>query len=121
MSTEETKKTELTLVGPCRLSYANLWRTRANMKGEQQYDVVLLFPKENNEFCPDATRSLDAAREGIKKCAAAKVPAKKPYGVPLLDGDKTGKNPGYWYMTAKSTYAPAVVDPQVRPITEHDE
>ena len=39
----------------------------------------------------------------------------------MLDGDKTGKNPGYWYMTAKSTYAPAVVDPQVRPITEHDE
>ena len=120
MNTEETKKTDLTLVGPVRLSYANIWRPRKNLKGAMQYDVVLLFPKDSNGFCSDAVRSIKAAQDGIKECAQAAIPAKVIYGIPFLDGDKTGKNPGYWYMTAKGSYAPAVVNPQVQPITEND-
>lgn len=119
--TQEPKKNALTLVGPCRFSYANLWRPRQNLKNEMQYDVVLLFPKQNNEFCPDAKKSLDAAKAGIKACAETMIPQGKQYGIPLMDGDKTGKNPGYFYMTAKGSYAPAVVGPDTVPVSEGGE
>ena len=119
--TTEPKKTELVIVGPCRLSYANIWKARKNLKNEMQYDVVLLFPKENNEFCPDAKKSIKAAMDGIKACAGLMIPAGAKYGVPFMDGDRTGKNAGHYYMTAKSSFAPAVVNPAVQPITEQDE
>lgn len=119
--TQDKPKPALTLVGPCRASYANLWKARKNLRDEMQYDIVLLFPKENNEFCPDAERSINAAKMGIKAAADAKFPAGAKYGVPLLDGDKEGKYPGFYYMTAKSSYAPAVVGPDLVPVRETDE
>lgn len=121
METQETKKNNLTLVGPCRFSYANIWKPRANLKGKEQYSVVLLFPKESNEFCPDAGKSIDAAKAGMKACAEESIPKGRQYGVPFLDGDKTGKYPGHYYMNAKSDFPVAIVGPDTVPVAENGE
>jgi len=121
MSTKETKKTNRTLVGPVRLSYAWIYKPRASLRdGNDQYSAVLLFPKTANKFCSDPKQSLAAARDGIKAAAEAKFPKGAKYGIPLLDGDKEEKYPGHWYMNAKGDFAPAVVNPQVQPVTESD-
>lgn len=118
----ETTPTK-TFVGPVRLSYANIFKPRPNTfkGGKEEYSVVLLFPKEPNEFCPNPNISLDLAKSAMKAAANEKFPAGAKYGVPLKDGDKDeAKYPGYWYMNAKSDYAPEILGPDRIPVTAKD-
>ena len=110
------------IVGPVRLSYLNVFATRHNdQRNEDEYDAVLLFPKENGEHQPDAQGEIKAVQQAIVALKNGKFGAdfKGVWASALKDGDKElrkndgePKNPGYWYMNvrAKAQYPPKLMD-----------
>lgn len=128
MSTETPVKTNVTLVGPCRLSYLNVFKPRKNdLNGEMEYSVRLLIPKKPTDKCPDPRSSIDSIAAAIKAAKAEKIPDVKVWDNPLRDGDteldsNTGepKEPGFWYINAKAkeAYPPDLIDAKRLPVTQ---
>jgi hypothetical protein len=118
------------IVGPVRLSYANVFRPRKNTQraGEPlEYSVVLMIPKEGNEFIsdPDAEKAALAKRLGeVAVEKFGRTPGKMHN--PLRNGDTDvgsdgePKYPGYWFVnaSAKEEYPPVIVDARARPLDE---
>jgi len=115
------------IFGPCRLSYLTVFKPRMNeLKKEEQYSVVLLFPKKDNDFCKDANANIQFVAQMIKTAAAEKFgDSVKKYEIPMKDGDVETdsegepKHPGYRYMRvmAKVEYPPVLIDGNRRPVT----
>lgn len=108
------EKTKVT-TGKCRLSYVNVFKARTNLKGDkEEYSVVLLIPKKDKASLDKIKGAIAAAMDrGITD----KWKGKKPKNLwnPLRDGDedKADEHPEYagmYYLNAKSTQKPLVID-----------
>lgn len=118
------------IVGPVRFSYMHVFQPKSNdMKdGAFEYSVTLLFPKENNEFQPEAKEEIAELRKALNSAVYAKWGDKPPANLrsPLRDGDKEIDNqgepkaPGYWFMnvSAKEQYKPLLIDGERNPVKE---
>lgn len=120
MATKVKDSETLIIIGPCRLSYMNVFKARKNKSRNDElwFDAVLLIPKKPNEFCANPTEELAAIAAAIKAAAMRDIGTDaKGYIKPLLDGDTVppGKDeaphPGYWYLATRSPeqYPPILV------------
>jgi len=121
----------IALVGPVRLSYMSVFKPRMNDSREvEEYSVVLLIPKANNQFQKDAAAEISGIASTIKEVLAAKF-AKAPavWENCMKDGDKelnsnTGepKYPGYWFISTRTTvdYPPALINGTKEKVTASD-
>ncbi len=119
-----TEKREAIIVGPCRVSYANLFKPRKNdINGRVEYSAVLLLPKEVHKNQADPNGQLTKIKDAMKAAAVEKFGANPPAGLkwPLKDGDKETNDegqprwPGYMYMTVMSYAETSDGDPKDGP------
>lgn len=118
---------EVTLIGPVRLSYLSVFKPRKNdLNGEMEYSVRLLIPKTPTDKCPNPKALAKIAADAIKAAAVAKLGDKiSNYDNPLRDGDTeldandNPKEPGYWYINAKAKedYPPDLLNASRIPAT----
>lgn len=122
-------------VGPARFSYMNIFSPRKTDRGEYQYSIVLLIPKEPHKFCPEPDKEVEGIKAAIRAAAQSdKLKKAKNWAQPLKDGDKEvngdgqPKYPGYWYIGAKAftrdregneKLGPVVRDGKNTPISAH--
>lgn len=110
MATETPVKTNVTLIGPVRLGYLNVYEPRKNdLNDKYEYSVRLMIPKQPTEKCPDPKGIAKTCADAIKAAAAAKLGDKiTNYDNPLRDGDTETnsegqpKEPGYWYINCRA-------------------
>jgi hypothetical protein len=127
MSTATTKEPVKTKVvtGKTRLSYVNLLEPAA--VGDDQtkkYSVSVIIPKSDKETVSKIKKGIQAAIEAGKDSVfKGKIPAK--LDTPLRDGDEDRpEDEAYansWFINAKSTQKPGIVDKALNPILEADE
>lgn len=119
------KGKEATVVfGPCRLSYTHLFNKYAP-DGDQsagKYMTNVLIPKEDK----DVIKAINEAVEAAKKAAiVSKWGGKEPkkLDLPLRDGDEKEDEvyEGCYYLNAKCSTRPGIVDRDREPITDGDE
>lgn len=112
--------------GPCRLSYTHLF-TKYAPDGDQEngkYMTNVLIPKDEKETIKAIESAIEAAKKaGIVSKWDGKEP--KKLDMPLRDGDtdKEGDEiySGHYYVNAKSTSRPGIVDKKKAPIVDEDE
>lgn len=127
---------KLIVTGVVRLAYPNLYKPRPNnmdTSKPDEYGVVVLFPKENHQYQPDAESEIKDFQLFMKSVAVAKWganPGKVSYA--LKDGDVETNNdgdprhPGYWYLRCNAAcqypsgdkFQPIVLDGQKKLMTE---
>lgn len=126
MITPIVKDTKV-VFGPCRLSYTHLFN-KFNPDGDAdkgKYMTNVLIPKEEKE-------TVKALKQAIEKARTAAIAAKwggkepKNLDLPLRDGedkenDPDGIYPGHFYVNAKCSTRPGVVDKNKVPITDEEE
>mgnify|MGYP003652790425 FL=1 len=112
---------------PARISYAKIFTPETNdLSGKDEYSCMVLIPKSD-------TKTVNAVKTAIKLAIKGKFGDKRPTGlrIPLRDGDKagdggvpSGAQPGtspygdHYFVNAKNTRQPGVVDEKRRPIIE---
>lgn len=116
------------IVGPARLSYLAAFKPRHNdLRGEDEYSVVLLIPKAPSQFCQAPKAELEGVAKAITAAAQEKfkeIP--KVLDRPLKDGDKEfngegeAKYPGYWFLGARSSveYPPVLIGGDQNPVVD---
>jgi hypothetical protein len=99
------------ITGKVRLSYANLFKPRAQEAGQEpKYSVCVLIPKSDKETVAKVKAAIDAAKEKGADQWGGKVPA--GLKMPLRDGDTERDSPeykGHWFVNANSKQKPGVV------------
>ena len=110
MSTAKDAGTKV-ITGKVRLSYANLFKPRAQEAGQEpKYSVCVLIPKSDKETVAKVKAAIDAAKEKGAEMWGGKVPA--GLKMPLRDGDTERDSPehkGHWFMNASSKQKPGCV------------
>lgn len=102
------------LTGKVRLSYANLFKPKANDEGEEKYSTMLLIPKSDKETLEKIKSAIEAA---IDKGKSDKWLGKVPGGLkkPLRDGDEEHPDDetyaGHYFMNASASQKPQVAKP----------
>ncbi len=127
---------KLIVTGVVRLAYPNLYRPRPNnmdTSKPDEYGVVVLFPKENTEFQPNAASEIQDVQMFMKSIAVAKWGAnsgKVSYalkdGDVELNNDNEPRHPGYWYLRCNAPckfpsgdeFKPTIIDGSKRVLTE---
>ena len=112
------------IFGPCRLSYSHLF-SRYSPDGDPasgKFMTNVLIPKSEKE----TVRAIEAAIEAAKRAATvAKWSGKEPKKVemPLKDGDDKDDEVynGHFYINAKCSTRPGIVDKNGLPITDEEE
>lgn len=115
---------------PARISYAKIFSPEKNdLSGKDEYSCMVLIPKSD-------TKTVNAIKTAIKLAIKGKFGDKKPSGlrIPLRDGDKegdggvpSGAQPGtapygdHYFVNAKNTRAPGVVDQKRRDIIDSNQ
>ena len=116
--------------GPCRLSYAHLMQKHSfdNNEANAKYSTWVLIPKEEKQTVEAIRKAIEFARqEGIKskKSWFDKKGNLVELHDPLMDGDTanddSGVMDGHWYLNAKCSTRPGVVDKQKNPIMDEEE
>lgn len=114
------------ITGKVRLSYVNIFKSRAFKNGQDaKYSVCLLIPKQDKATVQKIRAAIDEAiREGI----ATKWGGKKPANLklPLRDGDaeRADEAPEYadmFFLNANSDRKPGIVDKDRNEILDPDE
>lgn len=117
------KRTDLT-TGLVRTSYCHLWEAVASEDGgEAKYSVSLLIPKTDTKTITAINEAINNALENGKdklgKVAKAKI------NLPLRDGDTEKPDDeaykGMYFINAKNSKQPTIVDARVQPILVQDE
>lgn len=112
--------------GPCRLSYTHLFSKYApdGDSDNGKYMTNVLIPKEEKE----TVKALNSAIEAAKKAGTvSKWDGKEPkkLDLPLRDGDTDKEDDevyaGHYFVNAKCTTRPGVVDKQRSPIMDEDD
>ena len=112
---------------PARISYAKIFSPEKNdLSGKDEYSCMVLIPKSD-------TKTVTAVKTAIKTAIKGKFGDKKPNGlrIPLRDGDKDGEGGvpsgakagvapygDHYFVNAKNTRQPGVVDQKRRTIIE---
>lgn len=113
------------IFGPCRLSYTHLFIKFApdGDPAGGKYMTNVLIPKDERE-------TVDALRQAIEAAKKAAIVAKwggkepKKCDMPLRDGDVDKDDEayeGHYYVNAKCSTRPGVVDRNKAPITDEEE
>jgi hypothetical protein len=110
MSTVKDAGTKV-VTGKVRLSYANLFKPRAQEEGQEpKYSVCVLIPKSDKETVAKIKEAIEAAKAKGADQWGGKVPA--GLKLPLRDGDTerdSDEYKGHWFVNANSKQKPAVV------------
>lgn len=118
------------VIGEVRMAYPHLfepWKPEAS-EGAAKYGFTILIPKS-------ATKIVEQVKNAIKEAYTDAVPSrwgnKKPaqWFNPLQDGDAPKKDgesrgeefKGHWFINAKSSSRPGVVDARRQPILSDEE
>lgn len=112
------------VIGPCRLSYTHLFE-KHSFDGDPdkgKYSTNILIPKKETE----TVKAVNAAIEAAKKAAmSSKWGGKCPKNLtsPLRDGDDMDDDvyAGHWFLNAKCSTRPGVVDRNRAPIVDEEE
>lgn len=101
-------KGNLIVTGVVRLAYPNLYKPRPNKldtSKPDEYGVVVLFPKENTEYQPNAAQEIQEMKLHMRSVAEAKWQEKVgKVDYALKDGDAEltdegePKYPGYFFL-----------------------
>ena len=113
------------MFGPCRLSYTHLftkYTPEGDNSGNGKYCTNVLINKTDKEV----VKAINAAVEAAKQAAiVSKWGGKEPkkLDLPLHDGDDKGDEvyEGCYYLNAKASTKPGLVDRDKEPITDEDE
>ncbi len=110
--------------GPCRLSYTHLFSKYApdGDTGAGKYMTNVLIPKDEHETVDAINKAIEAAR---KAAVVGKWGGKMPKKLDnaLRDGDEKEDDTydGHWYVNAKCSTRPGVVDKSRAPILDEEE
>lgn len=111
------------IFGPCRLSYTHLFnRYSPDGADDGKYMTNILIPKEETETVKAINKAIEHARKaGIVGKWGGKEP--KKLDLPLRDGDDKDDEvyEGHYYLNAKCSTRPGVVDKNKAPIVDEDE
>lgn len=110
--------------GPCRLSYTHVFVKYApnGGDGEGKYMTNILIPKSEKETVAAIKKAIEAAKAaGIVGKWGGKEP--KKLDLPLRDGDEKDDEvyAGCYYLNAKSTTRPGIVNRDKSPIVDEEE
>ena len=107
-----------------RLSYFHGWEPVSINGGTEKYSVSVLIPKSDTKTIAAIEKAIDAAiEEGVAKFGGKK-PNKAAIKLPLRDGDIERDEEaykGHYFINAKSTTAPQIVDQAVLPILDRSQ
>ncbi|MCR4877031.1 MAG: DUF2815 family protein [Clostridiales bacterium] len=111
-----------------RFSYCSVWEPKSINGGEPRYSVSLLIPKSDTETVERIRSAIQEAYrsgESTLKGKNGSVPPMSAIHMPLRDGDTDRPDdPAYagcWFINAKSSTAPGIVDAARRPILDRSE
>lgn len=114
------------IIGPCRLSYTHLF-TKYSKDGDEdsgKYMTNVIIPKSEKE----TIKALESAIEAAKKAGVvSKWDGKEPkkLDLPLRDGDDREDGDGVYadsfFINAKCTRRPGIVDKHRAPIVDEDD
>ena len=123
MSTE-TQPTKV-VTGEVRLSYANLWEpTSMDESQKKKYNAAILIPKKDKKTVAKVKAAIDAASViGKEKFGKQWIPAKLKECLHDGDVDKPEDEnyAGHYYVNAKSTAQPIMVDRKGNRIIDQSE
>lgn len=115
---QDTKVT----TGVVRFSYVHVFEPDSmGDNAEKKYSVALLIDKKDEVSLSKIQAAVDAAVEALKRQLGGKLPTKVK--LPLNDGDEKDDEAyqGHWYLNARSTRRPVVVDKKKEPIFDPEE
>jgi hypothetical protein len=128
MSTNNANAATKVITGKVRMSYANLFKARAQEAGQEpKYSVCLLIPKSDVDGVAKVKAAIEAAKAKGAEMWGGKVPA--GLKLPLRDGDTERDSPeykGHWFVNTNSKQKPGVVgterdiDGKLIPLDEAD-
>lgn len=112
------------ITGKVRFSYCHVWEPEAmDENQEKKYSVQLLISKKDKKTVEAIKAAIEAAKEAGKSKFGGKVPANLK--TPLRDGDEErpdeGAYEGMYFINAKSTNKPGVIDRDKNEIMDRDE
>lgn len=115
------------IIGPVRLSYVHVFHKYSPDGNDEdgKYSAVLIIPKTEKETIKAIRQAIENAKQaGIASKWNGKEP--KKFDLPLRDGDEqeNDKNEafrGCYYINAKASTRPGVVDREMNPITDEEE
>jgi len=110
---------------PCRFSFVNVWKPKANDDGTLKYSASLIIDKSDTKTIKKIKAAIAAAMEA----GATTLKGKKGLRNPLRDGDKEregdGAYEGAMFLNASSEQQPGIVqyssDGDPDPITDQRE
>lgn len=109
--------------GPCRLSYTHVFaKYSPDGDGEGKFMTNILIPKSEKKTIEAIKKAIEAAK---KAAIVAKWGGKEPkkLDLPLRDGDDKEDEvyEDHFYLNAKSSTRPGVVDKKCVPIVDEEE
>lgn len=125
MITPKIIKETTVVLGPCRLSYTHLLQRHShNGEGEGKYSTNILIPKSAKETVAAVRGAIEAAkRAGVISKWGGKEP--KKLELALRDGDVDREDDpiyaGHYFLNAKASTRPGVVDRDGSPIVDEEE
>lgn len=110
--------------GPCRLSYVHVFEKHSfDGKTEGKYMTNILIPKKEKGTVAALQQAIDAAAKTFiqTKCGGKKP--SKGLALPLMDGDEKEEEcyEGCYYLNAKCSTRPGLVDRDRSPIVDEEE
>ena len=117
------------VVDPVRFNYAHVFSPHKfdDDEGEGKYFATLIIPKTDKKAVALINKAIqEAMAEAKDKKWGGKVPPASKLALPLRDGDEDNEKDapelkGCYYMRAKSSQKPQVVDKRQQPITDPSE
>lgn len=118
-----TVKDSKVVFGPCRLSYTHVFQKYvATGDTDGKYMTNILIPKDETETIKAIQAAIETAKKsGIVSKWSGKEP--KKLDMPLRDGDDKDEDiyEDHFYLNAKSTTRPGIVDKHKAPIVDEEE
>lgn len=121
------ENTTKVVTGKVRFTFVNVFEPKAMNEGDQpKYSVCILIPKTDTTTIEKINKAIECAKQAGKAKLAdknGKIPANVKS--PLRDGDVEREDDpsfeGCYFINAKSSYKPGVVDRNLQDILDRDE
>jgi hypothetical protein len=115
------------VIGPCRLSYTHLFEKYVPEGGDAaqgKFMTNVLIPKDEKKTIAAINKAIESAKQtAIVSRWSGKEP--KKLDLPLRDGDEKDDDSGVYadcfYLNAKCSTKPGIVDKHKEPITDEEE
>lgn len=123
MITPQVQGETRVIFGPCRLSYVHVFEKYTPEDGtEGKYQTNILIPKSEKKTIKVLQDAIEAAKKAaISSKWGGKIP--KKLEIPLRDGDDKDDEvyEDHFYLNAKSTKRPGIVDRNREPIADEED